>query len=42
MLDKMDEVLHKGDERWDHVVESLDLLFAKVGHLYANQQKTDT
>lgn len=42
MLERMDEVMRRSDERWDHVLESLDLLFAKVGDIGGNQQKTDT
>lgn len=42
LLGRMDDLIQKDDERWDHVMESLDLLFAKVGDMDAHQQKVET
>lgn len=42
VLSRMDELEKKEDERWDHVMESLDLLFAKVEELAASQLKSET
>ncbi|KAF8697376.1 hypothetical protein HU200_035969 [Digitaria exilis] len=39
VLHKMDERMEKDDERWDHVMENMDLLFAQVGEIGSNQQK---
>nr|CAB3465589.1 unnamed protein product [Digitaria exilis] len=38
VLTKMDERAAKGDERWEQVLENMDLLFAQVGDIAANQQ----
>lgn len=37
----MDETEKKDEERWDHVMESLDLLFAKVAEMDVHQQKVE-
>lgn len=42
LLSHMEEMGRKEDECWDQVMENLDLLFAKVGEIDANQQKMNT
>lgn len=42
VLSKMEEREKRDDERWEHVMENLDLLFSKVGEIAQNQQKGDT
>lgn len=39
MLSKMEELGAKDDDRWNRVLENLDLLFAQVGEVRSNQQK---
>lgn len=41
LLEKMDEQAGKDVARWDTVMGSLDLLFAKVGAIDENQQKME-
>lgn len=42
VLSRMDSLEKRVEERWDQVMASLDLLFAKVEEVEVNQQKTDT
>jgi hypothetical protein len=42
VLAKMQERDEVDKERWDHVTDSLELLFAKVGQIEVKQQKLDT
>jgi hypothetical protein len=41
ILQKMDEVGSKDGADWASVMDSLDLLFAKVGEIDANQRKME-
>jgi flagellar biosynthesis/type III secretory pathway chaperone len=38
----MEEMARNDEEQWNHINESLDMLFNKVGVIETNQQKLDT
>ena len=37
LLTQMEECFHQDDERWDHINQNVDLLFARVESLGNNQ-----